>query len=115
MTRITFTDGNGEELDIETDLSGMVLTLANDTNKATSLVDIMAAHRHFHVGFDPASGPETSVIYVVDAGDVVHILPESEARGHTIRELPPKKPGQYAPDHAYNLPKLMEQQLPNIF
>ena len=116
MSRITFTDAAGEEVEVEADLSGMVLTLANDASKAATTADIMAAHRHFHVGFDPASGPETSVIYVVDAGDVVHILPESEAReweagGHTIRELPPKKPGSFAPDHAYNLPKLTEQQL----
>ena len=108
MTRITFTDAAGEEVEVETDLSGMVLTLANDASKAD--------HRHFHVGFDPASGPGTSVIYVVDAGGAYHILPESEAReweagGHTIRELPPKKPGEFAPDHAYNLPKLTERQL----
>ena len=116
MSRITFTDAAGEEVEVETDLSGMVLTLANDASKAATVADIMADHRHFHVGFDPASGPGTSVIYVVDAGGAYHILPESEAReweadGHTIRKLPPKKPGEFAPDHAYNLPKLTERQL----
>lgn len=54
---------------------------------------------------------ERMALFAVDAGQVLHILPESEAReweadGHTIRKLPPKKPGEFAPDHAYNLPKL---------
>ena len=71
MTRITFTDATGEGVEVETDLSGMVLTLANDASKAATTADIMAAHRRFHVGVDPSTGPGTSVTYVVDAGDVV--------------------------------------------
>ena len=59
---------------------------------------------------------ERMALFAVDAGQAIHILPEAEAReweadGHTIRESPPKKPGEFAPDHAYNLPKLTERQL----
>ena len=75
MTRITFTDATGEGVEVETDLSGMVLTLANDASKAATTADIMAAHRRFHVGFDPASGPGTSVIYVVDDPAVITVRP----------------------------------------
>ena len=61
------------------------------------------------MGTDPASGPSSLVLFVVDAGDVRHILPEAEARewaadGHSIRKLPPKKPGEYLPDHVWNIP-----------
>lgn len=52
---------------------------------------------------------ERMALFAVDAGQAIHILPEAEAReweadGHTIRELPPKKPGEYRPDHVYNIP-----------
>lgn len=54
--------------------------------------------------------------YLVDAGQTLHILPELEARdwesaGYAIRQLPPKKPGEFAPDHAYNLPKLTSKHV----
>ena len=63
----------------------------------------------YGMGADFATLAPEPVLFAVDAGDVRHILPEAEARewaadGHTIRELPPKKPGEYLPDHVWNIP-----------
>lgn len=125
MTRITFTDANEEKLEVEADEPRGIIVITPNHPSPENDRFLLALERlggarkvveALAVGADHAAKPPAMTCYIVDAGQVLHILPKSEAReweadDYTIRELPPKKPGKYAPDHVYNIPKLTEQQL----